>query len=478
MPLTCVAGPGSRYRIPAAASSTVTAALSASRTSGPAPLAVFFDATGTTSTEAIDTFRQCGYSFNFGESGLGNWTHSGKSKNVQRGGPLAAHVFETPGTYTVKVKARDSSGGDNDGDTDQAEVEITVSDPDTTYSGTNTICISTNTDTTGAPSGASLLTNQTSWPSWTSNRRYLLRAGQDFSSFGGITINQRTDIILGKFGTGADPIVSSLAVESGNPNTTGTSWSERIVFDSLDAGSFAIGNSAHDILLNGSAFASSGDVVTLGGTLAYYFENETTTEVRNALEWNSKNFLHECTIDASASAYGVAGYGYRAALLGNTIFGPSQHCVRLYTSNKVFIGHNRIYDCGSTQHHLKLHANGTDPIADLIADSGLAVRSYQLVVADNNLGLDGTDNNNLSVGIGPGEPSSVAVIDAIAETNVFAYDPGTEMSLGGQRLTERGNSNSTGSFTVSTSYNSSYIASGYDGAYYTGGAAITTEDPT
>ena len=164
MPLCVVAGPGSRHYA-ASVSSSVTAALSASRTSGPAPLAVFFDATGTTSSDGtVNTWRQVGYSFNFGDSEV-NWSTTGNSKNVQRGGPLAAHVFESAGTYTVKVCARDSSGGSNDGDTDQTSIEITVTDPDTVYSGTSTVCLSISGTFTGAPEGATQSTIS-AWPTW------------------------------------------------------------------------------------------------------------------------------------------------------------------------------------------------------------------------------------------------------------------------------------------------------------------------
>ena len=147
--------------IPALAAAAPTAQLTASRTSGTAPMAVFFDATGTTdTTTTLDTFRELGYQFNFGDPLPGVWQYDSLPKNLQTGGPLAAHVFETPGTYVVNLTVKDASGNSS-----SASVTINVQSADTVYSGTNTVCISANTDFTGCPSGAQQLPNSTTLPS-------------------------------------------------------------------------------------------------------------------------------------------------------------------------------------------------------------------------------------------------------------------------------------------------------------------------
>lgn len=112
-------------------SGDITVSLVASRTSGPAPLAVHFSAIGTTSaiSGVTDPLRQLLYEFNYGDSGAGVWTVTGESKNVSIGGPLGAHVFETPGVYTVRCTAtRGASTGFQ-------EVTITVQDPSVVYPG-------------------------------------------------------------------------------------------------------------------------------------------------------------------------------------------------------------------------------------------------------------------------------------------------------------------------------------------------------
>jgi hypothetical protein len=90
---------------------TVTATVTASRVTGVAPLAVLFDATGTTNTSGLDSFRQLNYAFNFGDDRGLVWSVSGLPKNTETSGPVAAHVFDVAGTYTVTVKATNPSTG-------------------------------------------------------------------------------------------------------------------------------------------------------------------------------------------------------------------------------------------------------------------------------------------------------------------------------------------------------------------------------
>ncbi|MCK5922621.1 MAG: fibronectin type III domain-containing protein, partial [Methylococcales bacterium] len=152
------------------AGNTTTASLVVSDNHCPAPCPIHFDATGTTDSIESQPFRKLRYDFTFGDPSAGNHIRTGKPRNTQNGGPLAAHVYDAPGTYTATLLVGD----------DSAQQVITVTDPDTNWSGTDTVCISTSTSMAGCPSGAQQLTNQSTWPSFASNKRYLLRAGQSF----------------------------------------------------------------------------------------------------------------------------------------------------------------------------------------------------------------------------------------------------------------------------------------------------------
>ena len=99
------------------------------RISGLAPLAVFFDATGTTHTDpSIEPFLDLHYQWYFHDSDPysgGTWQYSCKSKQVAAG-PMAAHVFDQPGQYPVRLAVRDRSGN-----TTSTTVIITVESPET-----------------------------------------------------------------------------------------------------------------------------------------------------------------------------------------------------------------------------------------------------------------------------------------------------------------------------------------------------------
>jgi hypothetical protein len=184
---------------------SVTSDIATNRVSGVAPLAVYFDASGTTATTTSRPFHDLNYQWDFGDPDSGIWAVSGKSKNTDKG-PLAGHVFETPGTYTVTLTATDITGA-----SDVKTVGITVQDPNSVFSGTNTICVSTSGDFTGAPAGAQTITTS-SWDTAVSflgtGKRVLLRRG-DAWNFSG----NRKDLlfngpgILGAFGTGPRPVI-------------------------------------------------------------------------------------------------------------------------------------------------------------------------------------------------------------------------------------------------------------------------------
>lgn len=461
--------------------SSVTASLSASRTSCTAPCAVLFDATGTTSSDGtVDPFGEIGYSFDFDDAAAGTWTHSGQDKNVQRGGPLAAHVFETAGTYTVKARARDSSGGDNDGDADQDEVAITVAAADTTYSSTATICLSRNTDHTGCPAGATQTSSASSWPSWTSSRRYLLHRDQDFGSLGGLTINQRTDIQVGAYGTGADPIVSSVGVESGNPNTTGTSWSERITFADLDVtGQISSGNSHLDVLF---FRCTAGNGVEMGATIGFYYENPGAggSGLQAAIKRLRNTFVVENDVSGGAEGNALTIWGRGVVLLGNTIHDPSvEHTSRVWQAYKSVFAHNHYSGAHSGRHHFKMHSSGSDSWDDDYADAEQPASNY-IVIANN---VVGTGSNVFPFAVGPqnetvSEPPDEGVERVIYEGNVFDEDYQTEIQMGGRLMYERGNSNTTGSFDTSDNYNDAKIPDGWGESYSHEVDAIATVDPT
>src|SRR3990170_7114440 len=141
---------------PAPAPGGIVLSLVPARTSGVAPLAVFFDASGTTDPSVTSRpFHDLEYTWSFGDPSSGTWASGaqpGVSSKNSATGPVAAHVFETPGTYTVSLTAFD---GTNTATTNKT---ITVQNPDTVFAGTNTVCVGATALPTagvnGCPAGA------------------------------------------------------------------------------------------------------------------------------------------------------------------------------------------------------------------------------------------------------------------------------------------------------------------------------------
>ncbi len=193
--------------------------VTASRSSGTAPLYVFFDAStsGATPTTTTRPFHEIEYTWDFGDPSSGTWTYGARpgvnSKNAHRG-PMAGHVFETAGTYTVTCTARYGTN------TISKTLTVTVASTDSAYPTTATVCVSTSGDFTGAPTGCVQVT-ASDWASAYSThivtngaRRLLFRAGETFSAAGARIVLETDGVHIGSYGTGAQPILTPPAGEA------------------------------------------------------------------------------------------------------------------------------------------------------------------------------------------------------------------------------------------------------------------------
>ena len=103
-------------------------------------LGVFFNSGFSENTTSDNPFHDLEYSWYFGDTGNDYWaiekdSVSRRSKNTDKG-PVAAHVYENPGTYTVTLIVRDETGIISN-----EQLSIIVDDPDTVYSGTDTMSL-------------------------------------------------------------------------------------------------------------------------------------------------------------------------------------------------------------------------------------------------------------------------------------------------------------------------------------------------
>ena len=189
--------------------SAITPSITASRTSScVAPCAVFFDATATTWSRhsSDEAFLDLYYQWDFDDSGSGSWTISGKSKDSAFG-PVAAHVYDNSGDYRVTLSVTD--GVDESATT---QVSVTVTNPNTIFATTDTICFSNDSDFTGCPGSATETTTSsfnTVVTAAAATKRLLLKRDDTFTTTSTSTFDVDGPGIMGAFGSGADPIISS-----------------------------------------------------------------------------------------------------------------------------------------------------------------------------------------------------------------------------------------------------------------------------
>jgi hypothetical protein len=329
---------------------SISLSLVASRTSGVGPLAVFFDASGTTSTQTSNPFHEVYYSWNFGDSnGNAAWTYGTRtgsgSKNVAYG-PLASHVFENPGTYTVTLTGFDGVS------ISQNSVVITVTDPATVYSQRHFYSNDT-TYAVGTPAdnGTTVFRHDSTSDfdaaiatDIATNRALYFEWGDSFASSSAASV-----IVDGPGTIGANPYGSGT-----KPSITG------------NVGKFSLGNSTNNdfadwrIVDLSMPASGAGNTITLGGTVdgllvlncditntshGVYFPINTLDAHNNPTKIQNiyKNvFIVGCVID-TVDQYHIFGGAENLVILGNkTTVATNAHSIRTQWSRNAVISNNEI----------------------------------------------------------------------------------------------------------------------------------------
>lgn len=328
------------------------ASVTPSRTSGVAPLCVTFDATGTTDADVSNAFRDLFYMWNFGDTDS-TWEYGANtamSKNFATGA-VPGHVYETPGTYTWTMIVWDGANADVETGT------ITVTDPDTVFSTTNTVVVSTGTDFTGKPTGATEVTSSdfdaTIGTYVGTGKRVLFKRGDTFNASTTANISASGAISVGAWGTGAKPIVQALSSIGGVININNTAVDDLRICD-LDV----VGIGATDTGVTCSVGAAVDNVLFLrvtGREIGAGIVVQSGSSVTGGI-------VQECVIYNyydSSGGNAIFGNWQKSALIGNT-FGPAdiaaEHNVRLQPAYKVTVSNNTITTPASTKMVLTIRA--------------------------------------------------------------------------------------------------------------------------
>ncbi len=188
-----------------ASASAPLAMTTASRTSGVAPLAVFFDAVKLFNGVVQPTdgnHASLYYRWNFGDPGSGTWMATGRSRN-EAVGYLAAHVFEQPGTYTVTLEVTDP----------EARVFRYAQDVTATaFSGTTYYVSSTagSDANSGLSAAAAWRTFDHAMSRAATNTRILFKRGEGWTTHEEGQVNASGPGIIGAYGSGPSPRIQQL----------------------------------------------------------------------------------------------------------------------------------------------------------------------------------------------------------------------------------------------------------------------------
>ena len=350
------------------------------RTSGVAPLAVFFDASGTTDIGiTARPFHDLEYTWDFNDPTAGKWAYGAQPNVNSRNsatGPVAAHVFEKAGTYTVTLSVFD---GSNTVNTTQI---ITVEDPEVVFAGAKTACVSTSGTFAECPLGAARITTSdfaTALGNISSTvKRILFRSGEAWTQSTGYTVSQTGPGYIGSFGTGAKPHIQASGSAFSVVRFLADDW--RILDLSIDAlggsGINAIQNNGRtqitvlrlDVTNTGGSFdtdnGSSG-----GGVNADQFAVQDSTSVGLYVGPGMVN-----------SWIGAQRFAFQGNHMDNQ--GGGEHVLRFFKVIKGVVAHNDAMNPAKDKHDLKMHSANpmAAPYKQVLWDG---TYTEQVVLADN-----------------------------------------------------------------------------------------------
>lgn len=431
-----------------AAYNPVQVVANASRTSGVAPLAVFFDATGTTNTSVTSRpFHELEYRWNFGDASAPMWTRGSRanvaSKNAATG-PLAGHVYEKPGTYTATLTVFDGTNSV------ARQITITVADPNTVFSGTKTVCFSTGArGFSGCPGGAQQV-KATDFASAINTyrgagKRLLFRRGETFSSANTGIINVDGPGVIGSFGATTDPLPVLRRTSAGtviqlSSGTTPNLHDWRVMDLSLTGTNgtqsygVAMGGGMNQVtLLRLSTQQQRIGVIFDYAVLDWYYKSGSS-----GLKIWDQVALVDSTISGVTHSTVVANKGYGTYVAGDRVFYAGNyidnggtaatdvaHVARFPYLGKAVVSDNTLMRPGPGDHVVKLHAPiwGSNSTANRGIGGGY---SRWIILSDNR--IVGASNPWI-VAIGPqNAQSDERVKDVISERNWIVAGPGMQVA--------------------------------------------------
>jgi hypothetical protein len=376
-----------------------------------------------------------------------NWSNGSTlgSRNLATG-PVASHVYENPGVYTVALTATDGTNT-----VSNSCVQIVVQDPGVVFSGANTICVAATSTPTAGSGGCPAGANTAQQPNFVAaissyaltGKRVLFKRGDTFTAASSARINSTGPGIVGAFGTGVDPIVrmtgNTVILLLSSANTPGINdW--RVMDLELDGmsklasvgieadGGFnkflALRLNIHDTQRGISAPISVLDYINANPS----YPKHTIFEDWSILDSNI-TVIPGCNSSVEICDWRIYLAGKRITIQGNfldNLTTGGSHVIRNEYIGKGVISNNIIAHAGAGQASIKLHAMLWTQVS-VANPTGLGTFTEQVVIADNK--LIGA-NNPWTTTLGPqNDWRDERLRDIIVERNWFTSGPGTQASL-------------------------------------------------
>jgi PKD repeat protein len=300
----------------------------AARTSGVAPLAVAFDATGSGSgvvqpQGSLPDFSSFGYEWNYGDPASGRWAHNDKDKNTGTGW-IGAHVFESPGTYRVTLRVTNLTGTVTD-----YHQDITVTDPATVFAGRTYYVAANGADGnpgTEAQPFQTLPRGITAAFAANQPTRVLFRRGDTFTTTTAHSSGTGSAaILLGAYGSGAKP---QLRMGNNNGGLSLNNWSDvRLVDLHLVASSLNMLSYARGVTLGTRTTLLRCTIEGFGYAMEASYVNDATAaecELLNSIEYGLYAFSSDLNL------------GNHVAVLGCRFDQANYHLTRAYLNRSLF----------------------------------------------------------------------------------------------------------------------------------------------
>jgi hypothetical protein len=320
-----------------------------SRTSGVAPLSVFFDATGTPDL-AAGSYVDATFAWNFDADNLD------PSANYRTAsGFVAAHVFENPGAYRVRVDVYDTLGR-------QAWEEVTITVQ--AFSGTTYYVAEDGSNANdGLSMDAPVRTVEYALRTLAQpNTRILFKKGDTFFTEFVSAYERPGPVIVAAYEDPDDPsnqapvIYNTEADSAWSTITPGNDW--RIMDLRIRSGGCTAGEDGTPRYPGGVAFGNN-----TNNSLMYRLEQDQLSGGWMA-PYGTYNTVAECDIhDVSSTGYSSGGEG--GALIGNRVHDKCtqdpEHTYRLQGGTRYFIAFNNLE--GNVVHYDSLTIRGnTDKV--------------------------------------------------------------------------------------------------------------------